>query len=347
MPVYRDTERNTWFAKLNYKDPVTGKYREKKRRGFKTKKAAQNWLVQMMQSDEVSSSATFMELFEENLKYLNSSETSANMKRSWVELHFPYKDVPLNKITKPMLMQWRAELAESGLATRTRNRGIGYIKSVFRYANAIYGLPDYGQIIRSYSLTKEDKKEMNTWSPEEFNRFIDAMDEGFYKAYFTFLYWTGCRRSEGLAVRKEDFNGNTVHIYHSIKHFSGGFLPLKTDSSERYITLDSKTYEYLKPYIQDGCPFIFGGKRSLPITNVQREFDKAIKKSGVKKIRIHDLRHSHASYLLGNNVPPVAVKDRLGHSSVNQTLSTYAHLMRKPHDAMIATIDELRKIEKV
>lgn len=87
--------------------------------------------------------------------------------------------------------------------------------------------------------------------------------------------------------------------------------------------------------------------KGLPITCVQREFERAIKESGVKKIRIHDLRHSHASFLLDNNVPPVAVKDRLGHSSVNVTLSVYAHMLQRTEDEMIATIDALRQKERV
>ncbi len=188
---------------------------------------------------------------------------------------------------------------------------------------------------------------MSTWDVDEFNRFIECVHGEYYRGYFVFLFWSGCRRSEGLAVCKDDFDGRTVHIWRSIKHFSNGFLPLKTDSSERYITLDSKTYEALKPLIEKGSPFIFGGQRSLPITCVQREFERAIKESGVKRIRIHDLRHSHASFLLGNNIPPVAVKDRLGHSSVNVTLSVYAHMLQRTEDEMIATIDALREKERL
>ena len=135
-----------------------------------------------------------------------------------------------------------------------------------------------------------------------------------------------------MAVCKDDFDGQTVHIRRSIKHYSGGFLPLKTDSSERYITLDSKTYETLKPLIEKGSPFVFGGQRSLPITCVQREFERAIKESGVKRIRIHDLRHSHASVLIASGVPIIAVSKRLGHSSVNVTLSVYAHMLQRTEE---------------
>ena len=103
----------------------------------------------------------------------------------------------------------------------------------------------------------------------------------------------------------------------------------------------------LEPFIADADPFVFGGHRSLPITNVQREFARAIEASGVKPIRIHDLRHSHASLLIAHGVPVLAVSKRLGHSSVNITLSTYAHLLQKTEDEMLDTIDTLRQKEKV
>ncbi len=345
MPVYKDNGK--WYVKYSVKDPVTGKRKQILKRGFSKQSEAKSWEADQLASKTTKTSATFMQMFEENLKYLNSSETAATMKRSWITRHFPYCSEPIEKITKPMLIEWRNSLESSDLAVRTRNRGIGYVRSVFTYANAIYNVPNNGVVIRSFKLKKEDKKEMSTWDVDEFNRFIECVHGEYYRGYFTFLFWTGCRRSEGLAVCKDDFDGRTVHIWRSIKHYSGGFLPLKTDSSERYITLDTKTYEALKPLIEKGSPFIFGGQRSLPITCVQREFERAIKESGVKRIRIHDLRHSHASFLLGNNVPPVAVKDRLGHSSLSQTLSTYAHLMREPHDKMIATIDALREKERL
>lgn len=346
MPVYKQGN-GKWYVKYSTKDPVTGERVQVLKRGFSKQSEAKSWEAEQLASRTTKTSATFMQMFEENLKYLNSSETAATMKRSWITRHFPYCSEPIEKITKPMLIEWRNALEYSKLAVRTRNRGIGYVRSVFTYANAIYNIPNNGVVIRSFNLKKEDKKEMSTWDVDEFNRFIECVHGEYYRGFFVFLFWSGCRRSEGLAVCKDDFDGRTVHIWRSIKHFSNGFLPLKTDNSERYITLDSKTYETLKPLIEKGSPFVFGGQRSLPITCVQREFERAIKESGVKKIRIHDLRHSHASVLIASGVPIIAVSKRLGHSSVNVTLSVYAHMLQRTEDEMIATIDALRQKERV
>ena len=346
MPTYYDEKRKSWYVKYSTKDPVTGKRKQILKRGFPKQKDAKQWESEQIASAPSKTSATFMQMFEENLKFLNSSETSANMKRSWVKKHFPYCDTPIEKITKPMLIEWRNGL-EGKLAVRTTNRGLGYIKGTFTYASNIYGILNNGVVLRSYKLTKQDKAEMPIWNPSEFNQFLECVHGEYYRGYFVFLYWSGCRRSEGLAVCKEDFDGNKVHIWRSIKHFRNGFMTLKTDSSERTITLDKKTMDLLQPLIDAGNPFVFGGIRSLPISNVQREFARAIEESGVKKIRIHDLRHSHASVLIAAGVPVLAVSKRLGHSSVTVTLNTYSHLLSQTETEMVATIDELRAKEKV
>lgn len=101
--------------------------------------------------------------------------------------------------------------------------------------------------------------------------------------------------------------------------------------------------EYLKPFIAKAKPFVFGETRSLPITSVQKVFEEGIKKSGVPRIRIHDLRHSHATMLINNGVNIVAVSRRLGHSDINITLKVYSHLLRKTEDEMVTTITNLHR----
>lgn len=346
MPVYKQ-DNGKWYVKYSTKDPVTGKRVQTLKRGFSKQSEAKKWEAEQLASKATSTSVSFEEMMAAYLDYSNASETSRYLKTTFVTRHFPLRTEPINKITKEMLVNWRNTLRTSGLANRTANRGMSYIKSVFSFATEIYGIPNVGNVLKSFKLSKEDKKEMSTWDVDEFNRFIECVHGEYYRGYFTFLFWSGCRRSEGLAVCKDDFDGRTVHIWRSIKHYSNGFLPLKTDSSERYITLDSKTYETLKPLIEKGSPFVFGGQRSLPITCVQREFTRAIKESGVKKINLHSLRHSHASVLIASGVPIIAVSKRLGHSSVNVTLSVYAHLLQRTEDEMIATIDALREKERV
>ena len=85
---------------------------------------------------------------------------------------------------------------------------------------------------------------------------------------------------------------------------------------------------------------MFGGIRPLAETTVQKRKKTAIQKSGVKEIRIHDFRHSHASLLLNNGVNVLAVSKRLGHSNVNMTMRVYAHLMEKTDESMMEFLNK-------
>lgn len=344
MPVIKESN-GSWTVRVSKR--VDGKRIQKTKRGFKRQSEAKQYEQQLLQEGVGSTSATFETMLNAYLDYSEASDTARYLKTTFVTLHFPLRTEPISKITKEKLVEWRNSLKTSGLASRTANRGMSYVRSVFNYAAEVYGIPNNGTVIKSFKLTKNDKQEMEVWTPQEFNKFLECVPDGYYKGYFAFLFWTGARRSEALAVCKDDFTGNNVRIWRSIKHYKNGFLPLKTDTSERTIALDRKTIEMLQPFIDDAKPFLFGGIRSLPITSVQKQFAAAIKASGVKQIRIHDLRHSHASWLIASGVPVLAVSRRLGHSSVNITLQVYAHLLQKTEDEMLDTINEIREKEKV
>lgn len=341
MSAYK--EGSSWYAVVRVKDPFTGKSRQVKKRGFSTKREAKAWEAEQILLARSKTSVTFDQMLEDYLKSLDSSPTSVSMKTNWIHNHFPLHSEPIEKISRPELISWRNSLIDSGLSTRTMNRGIQYVKAVFTYAEKVYGIPNNAVVVNTYKLTKEDKEEMKIWTPDQFNKFAEAVESPLYRAFFTFLYWTGCRRGEALAVCKEDLNGNVIHIRRAIKHFKNGFIPLKTDSSERYIPIDSQTMELIKPLLKYANPFIFGGERSLPITEVQRQFTKATKKAELEPIRIHDLRHSHASWLISQGVNIVAVSKRLGHASINQTLKTYTHLLKKSNDEMMDAIESFKK----
>lgn len=89
--------------------------------------------------------------------------------------------------------------------------------------------------------------------------------------------------------------------------------------------------------------FIFGRIKPFSQTNLDRVKDLAIKKANIKRIRIHDLRHSHASNLIAEGVNIVAVSKRLGHSDISMTLKVYTHLLQKTNDEMIDIVENSSK----
>ena len=122
----------------------------------------------------------------------------------------------------------------------------------------------------------------------------------------------------------------------------------KSLSSIRYIALGETLSKYFEKYKakEKKIPgfsedwFIFGRLKPLSQSQIYRVMDKAIVDSKVKPIRIHALRHSHASNLIANNVNIVAVSKRLGHSSIDITLRVYTHLLKKNEDELVNSLEE-------
>ena len=343
MPVYKD-DKGKYYVKFRSKDPVTGKLNQVTKRGFNTKREASKWETENKYAVQTSTSATFWDLFQISLDNNDTSRTTRKKKEAWIKMYFKdFKDMPIDQIEKPALVEWRNNLKTEGISTRTMNNGLQYVRAVFTFYSDVYGGINNGNVLKSYRMPKNEKREMQVWSIEEFNRFAEYVKNPVYRAYYTYLFWTGCRRGEAKALCGKDIRGNKVRIYRSMKHEIDGFTDLKTDSSERTITIDDELKKLLLPLIAEANPFVFGGDHSLPTSKIDKVFRQAILDSGVKRIRLHDLRHSHASILLNNGVNIVAVSKRLGHATVSQTLDTYTHLMQETDEKMMETITALHK----
>lgn len=89
------------------------------------------------------------------------------------------------------------------------------------------------------------------------------------------------------------------------------------------------------------CPdwFVFGGEEPLSDQTIRRRLNEYADKAGVKRIRVHDIRHSHASLLINKGQNILIVSQRLGHSDVTQTLNTYSHLMPNVQRQIINALD--------
>ncbi len=138
------------------------------------------------------------------------------------------------------------------------------------------------------------------------------------------------RIGEAQALTWNDFKDGKLNIDKSL---------CKLSKSKSYEIKDTKT-ESSKIEGFNSNWFIFGSNKPLPRTTIDRIKDDAIKKSKVNRITIHELRHSHASNLISQNINNVAISRRLGHSDINITLKVYAHLMPKNEDELIKYLNK-------
>ena len=165
---------------------------------------------------------------------------------------------------------------------------------------------------------------------EEFNAFLETVsDKPETRMAFLLLYWTGMRIGELLALTYNDINleEKTISINKSYQRLKGKDMITqpKTPKSIRVITMPDFLAEEFREY----CSHLYGimkKERLFRFTKSHMEHCMAtgIERSGVKRIRLHDLRHSHASMLVDMGVAPLEIAERLGHEKVETTLNTYS-----------------------
>lgn len=176
--------------------------------------------------------------------------------------------------------------------------------------------------------------------------FIDSMDKE-SEAYVVFmlLYWTGMKVGEALALSADDidFSRGIISISKSYQRIKRRdvITPPKTPKGKRKIRIPGFLAECLKQYItkqQEEKNKI----RVFKITKylLLKEMQKGIAESGVKTIRIHDLRHSHASLLVEMGFTPLEIAERLGHERIETTLNTYSHLYPDKQDRLADRLEE-------
>lgn len=193
-------------------------------------------------------------------------------------------------------------------------------------------------------MGKKKNREMLFWTKEEYLKFADAMMDKPMSYYaFEMLYWTGIREGELLALTSADFDfeKRTVTINKSFQHLNGRDIITspKTEKSNRTIQLPKflcdEMQDYLKMLYDVGLE-----DRVFPITKsyLHREMDRGAKEAGVKRIRIHDIRHSHVSLLIDMGFSATAIADRVGHESIDITYN-YAHLFPSKQAEMADKLD--------
>ncbi len=201
------------------------------------------------------------------------------------------------------------------------------LSSFLEWCRSRYGYPNN---LSDVVLPKRraPKTEMQFWTKEEFDRFIEAVDDPRLHCLFTMMFYTGRRKGELLALMPEDIKGDKIVINktYTRKTIDGSTYKITSTKADRSQTIPiCKTVrDELASYAGE-APFFFGGECPLPETTITRAFRRYCKKADVKVIRIHDLRHSFVSMCihLGANYHTVA--ELIG-DNVEQIAKTYGHL---------------------
>lgn len=339
MSVYRNPDSGTWYSICRFTD-WKGVRKQKCRRGFTTKREALEWereFLMQRQADVDMTFDSFVQLYEKDIKpklKLNTWLTKESIIQKKILPYF--KDRKLSEITAKDIMDWQNEI-RSLTDSKGKPYSTTYLKTVhnqfsciFNHAIKYYGL-QINPAARAGNMGSEEKKEMLFWTKAEYLKFIDAMMDKPLSYYaFEMLYWCGIREGELLALTSSDFDfaGSSVSINKSYQRLEGQDIITtpKTKKSNRVIKMPQFLCEEMQEYIK---MFYSAGKsdRIFPVSKhyLKHEMERGCKETGVKRIRIHDIRHSHVSLLIDMGFTALAIADRVGHESIDITYR-YAHL---------------------
>lgn len=211
------------------------------------------------------------------------------------------------------------------------------------------------KIVGNFKNTEQGSN-INYWSYDEFKKFENSFsnEDIIYKTFFILLFRTGIREGEALALTFKDVKDNILYITKTLsKEYYDGKKIIgspKSRTSIRNIRLDDYTVnclKNLKSYYKNKYGYydenfnIFGATEYISITSINRKKNYYCEKCNLKKIRIHDFRHSHATLLLQKGISMIEVSRRLGHSDINITIKTYSHCEKEHEKRVIETLNSL------
>lgn len=185
------------------------------------------------------------------------------------------------------------------------------------------------------------KTEMQFWTREEFEQFISVVDDQTYRALFSMLFYTGRRKGEVFALSPQDVKPTSIKFNKTLSRKTIDGRPYNITSTKNEMVdstpICGPLQKELQNYTVPNGTFYFGGESPLAENTVSRVFNKYTELAGLKKIRIHDLRHSFVSMVISIGANLTVVASLIG-DTLDQVLKTYAHLYEEDKQKIIDKI---------
>ena len=341
---------------------IYGNTKQYTSKGYDTKKEAEleeaKFRIKVEENKITTSNITFKQIFIEYLEYIKKDIKPQSLKKveNQCKIFQPLDNTKINDFNIQIYKKIQLYLNQKEYSVEYKNKLLGLLKRIIKYSHKYHNTNDYMlNYIENYKRVNEIKREMEFFTYEEFKKFISVVDEFNYKTFFETLYYLGLRQGECCALTWDDidFNKKEVNINKTLTtKLKGQLYTLsspKTANSNRTLPIPLKllkSYEKLlkqaktKKYFKTSW-FIFGDELPFRETTIQVRKNKYCKLSGVKQIRIHDFRHSCASFLIQHGASIVLVSKYLGHSKISTTLDTYTHLYKNELLEVSKMIDTL------
>lgn len=236
----------------------------------------------------------------------------------------------LNEIGPADIRAWQNGMMKLDYSPRYLRKVDSLLASVFKYGIRFFGMRVNPSKLAG-SIGSNVSRKISFWTIDEFSTFIGYIKEPRQHLIYNMLYWTGMRIGEVLALTPADICceeqritvNKTYHRYHKQDIIS----PPKTKKSNRTLYIHKALTSEIKTFLSEN-PQIGEHDRIFTVSfdSLRDKLERTARTAGLKRIKIHDLRHSHASLLISMNVTPLMISERLGHEKVETTLNIYSHL---------------------
>ncbi|MBZ5753033.1 site-specific integrase [Metabacillus rhizolycopersici] len=351
-------------------DPLTGKRKQIKRRGFESKRHAMDEMTKIkaeilenefLDLTQISYSKYMEEWFQERKSRLQKStfETHSIFYRNVIKPKLGH--LKLQQIAPMQIQKFINDLVnDTSYSEHTVHLIFRIVSSSLKKAKVLKLIKD--NPTEGITLPKVKRKEISVWSLEQVNFFIKEAKKikRLTRCHIGFLIaiYTGMRQGEILGLRWKDidFEQHTIFVRQTLTQNAEIKAGAKNEASIRSIHIPDKLVNELKIYRKqvvqeklvhgqsyndnDLVVCTRAGKPMIP-RNFRKEFYNLIEKIDLPKIRFHDLRHTHATILIQQNVNVKLISERLGHADIETTLNTYSHVLP---DMQKSVSDKLDKI---
>lgn len=357
MPAYKytlkDGKTTKWYANFYYTD-WTGEKKHACKRGFSTQREAKEYERNFLDQLHRNTDILFSNLVENYMKDMGHrlKVTTMDSKEHMIKTKIlPYfEKLRVCDIDTIAIRNW-----QNAILTAKKDNGEGYsptyIKTINNQMSAIlnYACNHYGLLMNpcraAGSIGKSKAEEMKIWTKEQFREVLKHEKKSAYHLAFNILFYTGIREGELLALYPEDIlPSKKLYIHKTFAVVKGEWVvqDAKTSRSKRTIAIPDFVYNELMEYIGK----LYGIKKNERIfmftkSSLINEIKILADAAGMERIRVHDLRHSHASMLIDMKVEILEISRRLGHESVQTTMDIYGHLYPNKDTDLASLLNEI------
>lgn len=348
MPTYKDEKRGSWYCSFYYTD-WTGAKKKKKKEGFKKQsdaKAFERDFLAMQKNDCDMKFENLVSLYLDDAKTRIRS-TTFNNKTELINLKIsPYfSELIVSEITPNHIRKWQNELKKSSYSDTYLKAINNQLTAIFNFAIKYFNLSS-SPTLKAGSMGKKNADSMQFWTVDEFKLFIGHCNNNQLALAYKILFWTGIRRGELLALTYNDIDLEnkliTINKTYTRIEKVDVINPPKTSKSKRVIAISESLANDIKDYYNTLYDFKSNERIfEYSLSKLRHNLNSICKRNGVKQIRVHDLRHSHASLLIELGFTPLAISERLGHENIQTTLNTYSHLYPNKDIKIANKLDDL------